>query len=193
MNLNFDKLSTIITIDHSDFNGLAKSIHANNVKVGWWEGSQACIFQKIQMASTEIAEATEGARKNLMDDKLPHRKMEEVELADVFIRVLDVGGRMDLRYVVSWIETEWCDSSKSVGMQHLGINKALIQFAVQVYRDSPAPVLSKYYSTIINCILIVASNRNYDIMAAVHEKMGFNATRADHKLENRAKDNGKSF
>jgi hypothetical protein len=176
-----------------NFNDLAKSIHANNVKIGWWEGSQACIFQKIQMASTEIAEATEGARKNLMDDKLPHRKMEEVELADVFIRVLDVGGRMDLRYAESFIETEWCDSSNSLGMQHLGINKALIQFAVQVYEGSPAPALNAYYSTIINCIRLVASNRNYDIMAAMHEKMEFNVTRPDHKLENRTKKNGKGF
>jgi hypothetical protein len=176
-----------------DFDKLAKSIHANNVKVGWWEVGQTCIFQKIQMASTEIAEATEGARKNLMDDKLPHRKMEEVELADVFIRVLDLGGRMDLRYVGSWIETEWCDSSNSLGMQHLGINKALIQFAGHAYRNSPAPTLSAYYSTIINCIRLVASNRNYDIMAAMHEKMEFNVTRPDHKLENRIKKNGKGF
>lgn len=31
----------------------------------------------------------EGERKNLMDDKLPHRKMAEVELADILIRVFD--------------------------------------------------------------------------------------------------------
>ena len=176
-----------------DFDKLSKSIHANNVKVGWWDGGQTCIFQKIQMASTEIAEATEGARKNLMDDKLPHRKMEEVELADVFIRVLDLGGRMNLSYAESWIETEWCDSSNSLGMQHLGINKALIQFAEHAYRDSPAPTLNAYYSAAISCILKVVSNRGYDIMAAMHEKIEFNATRADHKLENRAKENGKGF
>jgi hypothetical protein len=176
-----------------DFDKLSKSIYANNVKVGWWEGEQSCIFQKIQMTSTEIAEATEGVRKNLMDDKLPHRKMEEVELADTLIRVLDLGGRMDLSYVVSWIETEWCDYKNSVGMQHLGINKALIQFADGVYKDMPAPILNASYSHIINCILKVASNRDYDIMPAMHEKMEFNAARADHKLENRAKENGKGF
>jgi NTP pyrophosphatase (non-canonical NTP hydrolase) len=38
---------------------------------------------------SEISEAMEGARKDLMDDKLPHRKMEEVELADLLIRLLD--------------------------------------------------------------------------------------------------------
>lgn len=43
---------------------------------------------------SEISEAMEGARKNLMDDKLPHRPMEEVELADCVIRIMDYcGGR----------------------------------------------------------------------------------------------------
>lgn len=31
----------------------------------------------------------EGERKDLMDDKLPHRRMAEVELADTLIRILD--------------------------------------------------------------------------------------------------------
>lgn len=41
---------------------------------------------------SEISEALEGVRKDQMDDKLPHRKMEEVELADVIVRVLDYAG-----------------------------------------------------------------------------------------------------
>lgn len=38
---------------------------------------------------SEIAEAMEGERKDLMDDHLPHRKMAEVELADALIRIFD--------------------------------------------------------------------------------------------------------
>lgn len=41
---------------------------------------------------SEVAEAMEGERKNLQDDKLPHRKMAEVELVDVLIRVFDYAG-----------------------------------------------------------------------------------------------------
>lgn len=41
---------------------------------------------------SEIAEAMEGHRKGLMDDKLPHRRMVEVELADLLIRVFDYCG-----------------------------------------------------------------------------------------------------
>lgn len=38
---------------------------------------------------SELSEALEGWRKNLMDDHLPNRKMIEVELADCIIRILD--------------------------------------------------------------------------------------------------------
>ena len=43
---------------------------------------------------SEIIEAMEGLRRGLMDDHLPHRSMEEVEMADVFLRLVDYcGGR----------------------------------------------------------------------------------------------------
>jgi hypothetical protein len=38
----------------------------------------------------------EGYRKGLMDDKLPHRKMIEVELADAVIRCFDLAGALGL-------------------------------------------------------------------------------------------------
>lgn len=50
----------------------------------------------LMLIVSEIAEAMEGDRKNLMDDKLPHRKMIEVELADAIIRILDLCGRLEL-------------------------------------------------------------------------------------------------
>ena len=45
--------------------------------------------EMLMLVVSEVAEAMEGVRKNLMDDKLPHRKAEEVELADALIRILD--------------------------------------------------------------------------------------------------------
>lgn len=38
----------------------------------------------------------EGHRKGLQDDKLPHRSMFEVELADVLIRLFDLAGAYNL-------------------------------------------------------------------------------------------------
>lgn len=46
----------------------------------------------LMLMVSEISEAMEGERKNLMDDKLPHRRMAEVELADALIRIFDYAG-----------------------------------------------------------------------------------------------------
>ncbi|MFX6318865.1 hypothetical protein ABTF97_18600, partial [Acinetobacter baumannii] len=77
---------------------------------------------------SEISEAMEGHRKNLMDDKIPHRSMLEVELADALIRICDMAGGLGL-----------------------------------------------------------------DLEGAVLEKLEYNQKRADHKIENRLKADGKKF
>ena len=46
----------------------------------------------LMLIVSEVAEAMEGERKNLMDTHLPHRKMAEVELADALIRIFDYAG-----------------------------------------------------------------------------------------------------
>jgi hypothetical protein len=46
----------------------------------------------IALIHSEVSEALEGDRKNLMDDHLPHRPMVEVELADTIIRIMDAAG-----------------------------------------------------------------------------------------------------
>jgi NTP pyrophosphatase (non-canonical NTP hydrolase) len=46
----------------------------------------------ICLMHSELSEAMEGERKGLMDDKLPHRKMAEVELVDTLIRIFDYAG-----------------------------------------------------------------------------------------------------
>jgi NTP pyrophosphatase (non-canonical NTP hydrolase) len=46
----------------------------------------------LMLVVSEIAEAMEGERKGLQDDKLKHRQMAEVELADALIRIFDYAG-----------------------------------------------------------------------------------------------------
>lgn len=76
-----------------NLNDYAAEVHKANAK--WWvdiETGQPLKRNKGEMQMlivSEIAEAMEGVRKDLMDDKLPHRKMEEVEMADALIRILD--------------------------------------------------------------------------------------------------------
>lgn len=85
-------------------------IHGNNVKAGWWTNLQTGedlrsdkdekpkrnVPEMLMLIVSEISEAMEGYRKNLMDDKLPHRPMLEVELADAIIRIFDMAGGLNL-------------------------------------------------------------------------------------------------
>jgi NTP pyrophosphatase (non-canonical NTP hydrolase) len=80
--------------------------HGAAKKAGWWttkDGTPVianpyAFSNKLMLVVSECAEAMEGDRKNLKDDKLPHRDMREVELADAVIRIFDLAGAygMDL-------------------------------------------------------------------------------------------------
>jgi NTP pyrophosphatase (non-canonical NTP hydrolase) len=73
--------------------GLAKA-------AGWWnqddprtsKANPLHFSNKLCLVHSEISEAMEGDRKGAMDDKLPHRPMREVELADAVIRIFDLAG-----------------------------------------------------------------------------------------------------
>jgi NTP pyrophosphatase (non-canonical NTP hydrolase) len=86
------------------------------------------VGELLCLVHSEVSEAMEGHRKLLMDDKLPHRTMLEVELADAVIRIFDMAGGLGL-----------------------------------------------------------------DVSSAIAEKLEFNQSRADHKIENRRAEGGKKF
>ncbi|MFN3250101.1 hypothetical protein [Roseibium album] len=79
-----------------NLNDYAREAHDANAK--WWQDihTGAPIERNkgelLCLVHSEISEAMEGERKDLMDDKLPHRRMAEVELADALIRIFDYAG-----------------------------------------------------------------------------------------------------
>jgi len=74
---------------------IQNKLHEQSVAMGWHDKPRE-IGTLIALCHSELSEALEGARKNLMDDHLPNRKMLEVELADAIIRILDLAGREKL-------------------------------------------------------------------------------------------------
>jgi plasmid maintenance system antidote protein VapI len=83
-----------------NLNDYAREVHTANQK--WWhdvrtgEPIHRNFGELIALCHSELSEALEGHRKNLMDDKLPHRKMAEVELADCLIRIFDMGAGLGM-------------------------------------------------------------------------------------------------
>ncbi len=118
----------------NEITAYSKIVHENNVNAGWWtnlvtgEKLDRNMGELLCLVHSEISEAMEGHRKNLMDDKLPHRKMLEVELADAVIRILDIAG-----------------------------------------------------------------SQGFDLGGAIEEKIEYNASRQDHKIENRKLETGKKY
>lgn len=86
--------------------------HGQAKENGWWtelgtgRDMTSTGYPKVQpnrnvgellcLVHSEVSEAMEGHRKLLMDDKLPHRTMLEVELADAVIRICDMAGGLNL-------------------------------------------------------------------------------------------------
>jgi len=84
--------------DAQSLNMIAARVNSANSK--WWLDLETGlpikrnIGELLMLSVSELSEAMEGHRKNLMDDKLPHRKMFDVEVVDTFIRLFDIAGAL---------------------------------------------------------------------------------------------------
>lgn len=83
-------------IRHAGFR-LTVMCHGIAEECGWWSATtERDVPRLLMLCVSELAEAMEGHRKNLMDDHIPTRKMLEVELADAVIRIFDMAGGLNL-------------------------------------------------------------------------------------------------
>ena len=85
-----------------NFNTFAEHVHNKSRAAGWYTDINTGqplvrnVPEMLCLIHSEISEAMEGYRKSKMDDKLPHRKMIEVELADTIIRIGDLAQYLNL-------------------------------------------------------------------------------------------------
>lgn len=97
---------------HNGLITLTNMCHGLAVHSGWWGGNgkpdprdnPMCFSNKLCLIHSEVSEAMEGDRKSLKDDKLPHRDMREVELADALVRILDLAGAYNMDIAGAVIE-----------------------------------------------------------------------------------------
>lgn len=172
------------------FNEYAKRIHKLNEK--WWHDFEGKPLDRnggelLMLVITELAEGVEGLRKNLMDDHLPHRKMIEVELADAMIRLFDFAGGFSYELLgeIPVIIYETNEAEIILNACH---------YVFDIYTSLTHGDCAGYdIDFAISYILKYAEQFGYDVWGALEEKLEYNQKRADHKIENRMKENGKKF
>ena len=194
-------------------NVLRDETHKNNQK--WWhdlktgQPIQRSYRNLLALVHSELSEALEGERKNLFDDKLPDRKMAEVEMADATIRLLDYAGGFGLdldktlkshsginrsatsldTFVTKWTPRT-TDRGEWIFFLHSRVNS--------IGNHNPTNDVDKDVAAATVAIAILEIIRycqacGYDLHGAYVEKTAYNLTRADHSHAERLKENGKKF
>ena len=178
----------------TELNAFKDTVHQAHIK--WWQDIhtgqpiERNRFELLGLIITELSEATEGERRNLMDDKLPHRKMAEVEMADAYIRLLDFAGGFG--YTIYRLR-------RTVNLVFIGRtppeNKGEAIFLLMSAVCSLTPTIrhGEVIGEILTCIEAYCDKHGYRLFDAITEKLAFNAQRADHKHENRKLADGKKF
>jgi hypothetical protein len=169
---------------------LQNRIYEQNKALGWHDkprsfNTYVCLFH------SELSEAVEGLRKNLMDDHLPSYPMAAVELADFVIRVLDWFGAQDDIDVTQMVTVQMggYDNLDYIANIHRHISAAMYWDGHKLNRDKLAGSLDLSISMANS----MAQSNDWDLLQIINEKTAYNMQRADHKRENRAKENGKKF
>ena len=104
--------------------------HGAAVDSGWWnslawrdpDARKHFVAGKLALVHSEVSEALEAFRKDLMDDHLPERKGMEVEMADAVIRILDLAGALHLDVFGAAMEKIRYNATRA---DHLPANRAL--------------------------------------------------------------------
>lgn len=173
---------------------MAKRIHQIHEK--WWidlntgERLERNKYELLALVLSEISEALEGERKDLMDDHLPHRKMAEVEMADAAIRLFDYIGGFGYEISTNNDTVFLLGNANNKGETLFWISETITRIGNAELGGYPCPTLLSLAFEMIECY---CKKFGYDLWGAIEDKLAYNQKRADHKHENRIKEGGKKF
>lgn len=156
-------------------------VFARNVKAGWWtnlatgEPKLRNVGELLMLFVTEIAEAYDAYVEDVADDKLPEHPGLGVELGDLAIRLADLCGALASGQVPAYS-----------GVRNPGENcfREVVKIARQYESIRKTPEAIGDPELGLPMLPMV-------IGPMIDAKLAFNATRADHKIENRLKEDGK--
>ena len=161
------------------------AIYAQNVEKGWHDDERsfaqfACLFH------SEVSEGVEGLRKILMDTHLKDLPMLVVEMADVYIRILDYTGSKGIGWddgITEWRVTD--DRPTDLANLHACLSEAWLQRGnlFQNYQLQRAAILAWR----------IVEAEGHDMAAIVDAKLAYNKTRPDHMKAARDADGGKKW
>lgn len=170
-----------------DIKNLAKRIH--EINKNWWiniETGEALKRNKNELLAlviSELCEALEGERKDLMDDHLPSRKMAEVEMADSYIRILDMMEGHSIPMMFDYYDTAFpCETNNKAEYLFYIISLVVYSSGCNFTLNHAAAQIEHY-----------CEKFGYDLWGALEEKLIYNQNRKDHSIEQRKKANGKKF
>ena len=169
---------------------LQNKIHKQNKSVGWWDvvrpfSTFACLFH------SELSEAMEGDRKNLMDDHLPEYEMFWVEVADFAIRCMDWLGSKNHDDYNHCLNINHPTRLHFLNMMHIQVSSCAGLIIDPYYKNHSDPI--DKIASAVECCIVYAGEHGVDLKKIILEKVEYNLTRDDHKRENRAKSDGKKY
>ena len=178
---------------------LAMEIHMDNIAAGWWkkDANGTTIPRDfgnlLALVHSEISEADHGWMGALMDDKVPHRTMFEVELADTAIRTLDILGFCaalipEMKSTTSPLSLEGSTHGDWIRLMHRCTTDALEGFRKGHLRNGVNGLID-----LLTALHWAAIRFRLDLVGAIESKRRYNAVRSDHKPENRAAEGGKKW
>lgn len=156
-------------------------VHERNVRAGWWTDldtggpKKRNVGEMFTLFVTEIAEAYMGWLNRENDDKLPEYPAIGVELADTLIRVADFCGALAAGRIVAH------RTGRNPGDEMF---QEIVQIANRYESIRKTPHANGEPET-------ADFLEPMDVAIMTDAKLAFNAKRADHKIENRLKPDGK--